>query len=230
MSIIGPGMTLDDYESGRVTPIDVFEGRIKHWTLAFARLLAKEKDSGIAVLLLTSSVFEPMGGVLLGSGNSESKFCAGFVRAFPDVPGSKSAEDVGKMVCDLLRDGLFHESSIKAGLIVEASDEPIRVSPGAVHVDPMLFLDVVESTFAKLCEAIRSADPGSKARQTFDLYWSKKLEDQRKYVEARLDSQALEQYATSTSTLAPMGHKALISKADGSFIEIGESGRERPRR
>ena len=70
MAIIGPGMTDSDYTSGKISSLDVFEGRGKVWTLAFARTLANQEDSGVAILLLTSAVFEPMGGALTGGGNS----------------------------------------------------------------------------------------------------------------------------------------------------------------
>jgi hypothetical protein len=84
MNIVAPGITLEDYESGRATAIDLFEGQIQVWILSFARGLAHEHrdkgNAGIAVLLLTSSVLEPLGGVLprgKGSNNSEAKFCRG---------------------------------------------------------------------------------------------------------------------------------------------------------
>jgi hypothetical protein len=219
MSIIGPGMTLNDYESGRVARIDVFEGRIKSWTLAFARRLAMEKDSGIAVLLLTSSAFEPMGGVLLGSGNSEAKFCAGFVRTSPHVPGSKTAQDVARIVWNLMRDGLFHESFIKAGLILDSLDAPIREEAGAIYIDPVRLLDSVEVAFADVCKDIRAAESAATVRKNFDAYWGEKQEDQRRYMEARVDPQAMFHSGTTLSTAAPIS-RALITNPDRKVFEI----------
>jgi hypothetical protein len=202
MAIIGPGMTTEDYTSGRVSPLDVFEGRIKGWTLAFAGELAKQKDSGIAILLLTSSVFEPMGGALIRRGNSEAKFCAGFLRAFPDVPGGKTS-DVAKIVCHLLRDGLFHEGFIKAGLLLEHGELPIQQRENMVVIDPVLFLESVDAAFTRLCGEIRSDAANGELRQTFNSYWNKKDDDQGRYVNAKLDPKVAS-VATSTTTLAPM--------------------------
>jgi hypothetical protein len=68
MNFVGPGITLQDYESGKAKPIAVFEGHIRVWILAFAKCLAHEHEdrgnAGIAVLLLTGSALEPLGGVL----------------------------------------------------------------------------------------------------------------------------------------------------------------------
>jgi hypothetical protein len=148
MAIIGPGMTDEDYANGKVSPLDVFEGQGRGWILAFARTLAKHEDSGLAILLLTASVVEPMGGAIIGRGKAVAKFCSGFVKAFPDVPGGKSA-DVAELVCDLLRDGLFHQGFIKAGLILEHGSVPIQLRGSAVIIDPLLFLEAVEADVHK---------------------------------------------------------------------------------
>jgi hypothetical protein len=210
MAIIGPGMTDDDYASGKVTPLDIFEGRVKAWTLAFARKLAKQEDSGTATLLLTASVLEPMGGTLLGGGTSERKFCAGFLRVFPDVPGG-NAEGIAPIVCDLLRDGLFHEGFFKAGLILEYGRTPIEQRGTAIVVDPRRFLHAVDSGFGKLCDEIRAADGESALRKSFDAYWTKKLGDQGNYAKARFDPN-IGNVATSTSTAAVMPPEMWFTK------------------
>ena len=52
MNVVGPGITIEDYDTGRAKPIDVFEGQIREWILAFARHLAHEhaqrEHAGIA--------------------------------------------------------------------------------------------------------------------------------------------------------------------------------------
>lgn len=182
MAIIGPSMTDLDYTSGKISSLDVFDRRIKSWILGFARGLAAQEDSGVAVLLLASSVFEPMGGALIGGGNSETKFCAGFVRAIPEVPGGNPKE-VARLVCDLLRDGLFHEGFIKAGLVLEHSDVPVQIRSGAVVIDPRRLLDSVEVAFARVCDEIRAGD-----QKNFNAYWNKKQRDQGQYLGARIGS------------------------------------------
>jgi hypothetical protein len=80
------------------------------------------------VLLLTSSVLEPLGGVLpldKGRKNSEAKFYNGFVRVFPEVPGSRDPRQVAERVSELLRHGLFPEGFIKAGIVLISQDRPL---------------------------------------------------------------------------------------------------------
>ncbi len=124
-----------------------------------------------------------MGGALLGSGTSEQKFCAGFLRVIPDVPGGK-AQDIAPIVCDLLRDGLFHEGFFKAGLILEYGQTPIEQRGTAIVLDPRRFLEAVDAGFGKLCDEIRAADGESALRKSFDAYWTKKLGEQGNYVKA----------------------------------------------
>src|SRR5436190_2882483 len=82
MNVVAPGITVQDYNEGKGKPIDLFEGRVKHWILAYAKHLAYEHEqkehAGIAVLNLASSIFEPLGGVLPMAKrrrNSEVNFC-----------------------------------------------------------------------------------------------------------------------------------------------------------
>jgi hypothetical protein len=229
MNVVGPGITIEDYESGKAKPIDVFEGQIKEWILGFARHLAHEhgqrEHAGIAVLLLTSSVLEPLGGVLpLGKRrkNSESKFCNGFVRVFPEVPGSKDAWQVGERVCDLLRHGLFHEAFIKAGVVLTSQDDAIFEKDGIIYLDPIRFFDAVDSAFAQVCSDIRSADANAPIRLSFDAYWSQREADQARKLEVFVtpETEYPPVYGTSgtarpvsgTSTLAPAGPRSFGRK------------------
>lgn len=173
-------MTLDDYQSGRVAPIDVFEGQIKEWILALAEHLAHERggrnDAGIAVLMLTCSVLEPLGGVLplpKGRRTSEAKFCNGFVRVFPEVSGSEDAWRVAEQVCDLLRNGLFHEAFVKCGVALTVEhDAAVMQKDDVIYINPFRFLDSVAAAFDTVCEEIRSAEPTAPICQAFDVYWA----------------------------------------------------------
>jgi len=112
MNVVAPGITLEDYESGRAKPIDLFENQIKDWILRFALCLAHEherrEDAGIAALLLSSAVLEPLGGVLpmaKGRKNSEAKFCNGFVRVFGTIPGAEDTWQIAGRVADTTAPG-----------------------------------------------------------------------------------------------------------------------------
>ena len=211
MNVVGPGITLEDYQSGKATPIDLFEGQIRGWILPFAQHLAYEHEhSGIAVLLLTSAILEPLGAVLpldKGGKTSKDKFCRGFERAFKEVPGSKSARKVAERVWQALRDGLFHEAFIQAGLVLTTQDIPILEKDGIIYVDCARFFNAVESAFVEVCNEIRSSEKDSPIRSAFDMYWNKKESEQAKKFEATVPVRADYPPTTSTNTLAPMGLK-----------------------
>jgi hypothetical protein len=211
MNVVAPGITLEEFNSGKAKSIDLFEGRIKHWILGYAKHLAhdyeKKADAGIAVLILTASVIEPLGDVLplaKGRRTSEANFCNGFVRVFPNVPGSVDIWKLAERVCDLLRHGLFHESFIKLGLTLRFQDEPISEKDGVVYIDPVRFLDAVESAFTHVCEEIRDAKGGSPIRESFDSYWIQKAEEQKKRADSTFVFYSDSATTLSTSTLAPI--------------------------
>jgi hypothetical protein len=210
MNVVAPGITLEDYNGGRGKPIDLFEGRIKHWILAYAKHLAYEhqqkEHAGIAVLILASSVFEPLGGVLPSVKrlrNSEAKFCNGFVRVFPKVTGDEDAWQVGERVCDLLRNGLFHEAFVKRGLVLTKQEEAILVKSELIFINAVRFLDAVESAFAEVCNEIRAADDTAPIRRAFEFYQDQLEWKQAKKVEPNVIPEPGYLPVCSTSTLAP---------------------------
>jgi hypothetical protein len=219
MNIVGPGITLEDYESGRAKPIDLFAGQIKEWILGFAQSLAHEHESkehaGIAVLLLAASVLEPLGGVLpmaKGRKSSEAKFCNGFVRIFGSVPGIKDVGQVAERVCELLRHGLFHEGFVKAGVVLTHQDTPIQEKDGVVFIDAVHFVDAVAVAFDEVCNEIRTAKAGDPIRQAFDAYWTQKETEQTKKLDALVSREAEYPPTISTNTLAPIDPKRWLKE------------------
>jgi hypothetical protein len=122
-----------------------------------------------------------MGGILIGGGTSTAKFCAGFVQTFPDVSDGRQ---VGERVCDLVRNGLFHEGFIKAGLVLEYGDVPVEVKSGGIVIDPRRFFDAIDKAFYMLCEQIRS---DSSMLKNFESYWGKKTEEHGKKIAPTFD-------------------------------------------
>jgi hypothetical protein len=219
MNVVGPGITAEDYENGKAKPIDVFEGRLQTWILAFARHIAHEHEqkdhSGIAVLLLASSVLEPLGGVLpAGNGpkNSEGKFCDGFEYVFKDMPRSTDLSVVAKRVCNLLRHGLYHEASIKAGVVLTAQNVPITEEKGIISIDPARFLDAVMTATSRLCGEIRSAPRNSPSQRSFDAYWNQKESDQENKLTSLVTPGAKYPPECGTSTIAPAGSSGFFTK------------------
>jgi hypothetical protein len=210
MNVVAPGITLEDYNNGKAKPIDLFEGRIKHWILSYAKHLAhdyeEKQNAGIAVLILTAAIIQPLGAVLpppKGRKSNEAIFCNGFLHVFPEVPGAEDTWKLAERVCDLLRNGLFHESFIKPGLTLRFKDEPISEKDGVIYVDPVRFLDAVESAFSQVCNEIRNAEDGSPIREAFDSYWNQKATEQAKRITPTIKIESDSATTLSTSTLAP---------------------------
>jgi hypothetical protein len=204
MNVVAPGITQEEYQSGKALPIDVFERQIKGWILAFAEHLAVLEDSAVAVLTLTSAILEPLGGALLGKGqNPKAKFCRGFERVFPTVPGSESARHTAEGVYDYLRNGLFHEAFIKAGLRLIHQDMPIQEKDGEICLDPERFFKAVDSTFAQVCGEIRSLGA---SQETFNKYWTDKQNVQATKLRMGTGAQysPISPVLESLSTSAPM--------------------------
>src|SRR5690242_17400359 len=110
MNVVGPDISRKDDRSGQAKPIDVFEARSKNWVLACGRTLADEhsrnENVGSAVLLLTSSVFEALGGILplLSRRRTvEANFCNGFIRVFPEVSGCNDVWSLAENVFGILQ-------------------------------------------------------------------------------------------------------------------------------
>jgi len=90
VQVVGPGISLEDYQSGKFSPIDVFEGCLNKWILAFGTELAGKENSGIAVLILASSIIQPLGAALPYNGkgrNNKTDFCNGFPPAVQAIAG-----------------------------------------------------------------------------------------------------------------------------------------------
>jgi hypothetical protein len=128
-------------------------------------------------------------------------------KAKPPIP-----EPIVERVCDLLRHGLFHESFIKPGLTLTIQDEPISQKTGVIYIDPVRFLDAVESVFTHICEDIRDAKDGSPIREAFDSYWNQKAEEQAKKVDSTFVIHSDSATTLSTSTLAPIPMEKIVRK------------------
>jgi hypothetical protein len=184
MNVIGPGITVEDLQSGRKTVIDVFEGIVTEWILSYADFLAsehpKKEHAGTAILILASAVLEPMGGIVpihpkVGDGKGDiDVFSNGFLRVFPEVPGTDDPVEVAKTVYRRVRSGLFHEAFIKPGVRLESMDTAVcRHDDGVIAINPERFLHEIQMAFAKTMTEIRQAEEGDEIRSRFREYWSK---------------------------------------------------------
>src|SRR5207249_290986 len=96
--------------------------------------LSGYESAGIAILMLTCSVFEPVGRVITGKPNA---FVDGFKELFKGVNGS---EDVAEDIHICVRHGLFHEGFVKPGISLDGRTDTVSKENGRLRINPVLFL------------------------------------------------------------------------------------------
>jgi hypothetical protein len=162
--------TMADLHSGRASRLDVYEDYVAEYVLAFAERMAKEEHSEIAVVILVTSIFEPLGAMIRGSkkGNDCDNFCAGLQFVFGAIPG---AQDTAARVYRLLRHGLYHEGFLKAGLVLVAEGEPIVEDDGILRVNVRAFLRKTVQQFHVYVEGVRQSGPDSTKGRNFEAFW-----------------------------------------------------------
>jgi hypothetical protein len=118
-SMISPNFPAEKLDAGRIEDlIDVFEDRMKHWSLKQARNLLSQPDSEYAITQLLMPYFEGISIYLKGEdskGKSEQFFIEGFLSVFS--PGNISVEilkRVSKILWKDARCGFFHDNMIRS--------------------------------------------------------------------------------------------------------------------
>ena len=159
---LSPGCTVDD-------KIDVFEDGMDGWLLRHALALTDEKynfrkDSGFAVLMLTTAYFEPIESYYTGQSserNSRAFFRRGFLRVFSALPSTlkqygygdadRVADDIANEIYGHLRCGLFHEGGTKFKIIIREDTAPLGFmlekttgDVGSIVIDPRRFVAEVQ--------------------------------------------------------------------------------------
>jgi hypothetical protein len=150
---VAPGITSDKYDASM--QLEAFEQRCLQWVLQQAKRLSEDDESGLAILMLATSLMEPMGAILKSSKTDKAEFAVGFAYLFPKIKGSDNAYKVGERAFDLLRSGLYHEAFIKRGLAIEHQGDAIELRDGGIIVNPRTFLTEVEEGFRRFCEEVR---------------------------------------------------------------------------
>lgn len=118
--------------------------------------------------MLASSLLQPIGGIVSGGkGRNGEQFVEGFLYVFPAMKGSADPRSVAVDVCNILRNGLYHEAFVKHGFVIRRQADAVEVESGAVCVDPKVFLPAIERAIIRLCEQVRT-DKGW--QQRFDDY------------------------------------------------------------
>jgi hypothetical protein len=173
---IAPGITIAEYNDSM--RLRVFHSRTKVWILNHALEVARKEDGGISSLIIATSVFEPMGAILLdGKGNREARFIKGFEHVFP-----KDSKISGRMY-RCLRGGLYHEGFITGELVICALDEPLVTADDSIYIEPNRFVPAIAVAFDAFCAAIEKDENGMSAK--FDAYWTKQADVNEKVLGER---------------------------------------------
>jgi hypothetical protein len=164
---VAPNMTVEQYDESK--RLQVFYTRTKNWILAHAIAVSQKPDGGIPSLIIATSVFEPIGAILLGdTGNREKRFCAGFEYVFPNWSA------ISQLMYRNLRGGLFHEGFITKGLLIADLGESIVLQEDAVYVDPKYFVVAVSKRFEDFGDEIKNDKDGLESK--FNAYWDRQVE------------------------------------------------------
>jgi hypothetical protein len=173
---VAPHMTIEEYDDSK--RLQVFHSRTRVWILNHAIEAANREDGGISSLIIATSVFEPMGAILLdGRGNKEARFIKGFEYVFPKMSG------ISDRMYRCLRGGLYHEGFITGELVICALDEPVVTANDTIYIEPKRFAPAVATGFDEFCTAIEKDENG--IRKKFDSYWTKQAEVNEKVLGER---------------------------------------------
>jgi len=189
-------ITADQFDKTKRLP--VFQSRTKEWILDVALRLAKEEHTGVAVLVLVTTIFEPMGAIRSTRTVDKDQFADAFVYLFPNVP---NGNNVGLDLYQRLRNGLFHEAFIKPGIVITPPQgEAIKLEGSSIKIDPSRFASEVAAGFERLCDEIKNTP---EMQKRFDLYWEKLESNNMKPLEALFVKGKPPAPPMALSTLAP---------------------------
>jgi len=167
-------ITFDDLNSGRKSPIDVYEEQMYSWIFNPIKQLSYDKENsfenGYAMFSLELLFFEPHGKYLSknNKGRNREFFEKGF-HSFLDFSFTYKfiEEDVLEEIKSInfygiSRCGIFHNMTIEPGLLIDSThmerelvfyNNPIN---NKLLVSPWNFLNVLEKYFYEYIQALRS--------------------------------------------------------------------------
>jgi hypothetical protein len=221
MTKVSPSYRQEQLDSGEVTLVDVYADIVTSCVFRFADIIANTEHSGIAVLTLTTAVFEPLGGILRGGNPRDMRknFIEGFDYLFQQARGSTLAERVYYFV----RCGLFHEGFIKPGICLKKSDEDEAIAErdGSVIIDPPMFLHEIKKQFEVFVDSVRT-DGG--LRRNFETYWRLRDENHEEQQRKHWPTAAAQPQAlTGTTTISPHSGSTTLETGTGWVSVKGHS-------
>jgi hypothetical protein len=170
---VAPGITIQQYKEEM--RYEVFYNRSKQWIMANAVEVSKTETGGIPALIIATSIFEPIGSILLNNvGDKGAKFSACFEYMFP------KSTAISNLMYNSLRGGLFHEGFITVGLVLKDLTEPVEYKGDTIYVDPKRYVQAVDEGLDRFYASLSKDENGLKPK--FDAYWNKQAQTNERLV------------------------------------------------
>ncbi len=153
-----PTITLEEWQSGAKSDIDLFEDQLSGWVFGPAHQLVPNQQAGPAILTLVTPYFEGIACYLRGksSRNEESKFLHfGLSQVLPAVP----CEVIDLYVAQV-RNGLLHEAVFRRVMLHRAAATlpSFGLASGQLCVDPWWLLQRATEHFAAYVAQLRNGE------------------------------------------------------------------------
>ncbi len=159
-----PHITLEQWQSGEKTDVDVFEDQYRSWSIEQARLLAPGEHSGPAILTLLTPLFEALAQYLRGRssrGDEPGFLRAGLEAVFPDVENSARELSVKEVRHGLAHEAMFRRVLLHRGL---AGQPDFGIQGDVLVVNPWWVLERTEQFFDHYVAQLRRGEPEMLAR------------------------------------------------------------------
>lgn len=210
---ISPSYSQDQLDGGEITMVDVYADIVTNCIFRFADSIVFTEHSGIAVLILLTTVFEPLGGILRGADPCEIKknFVEGFDWILQRARGS-SDKKLAERIYGFVRCGLFHEGFIKPRICLTDSDEAVAEKDGVIIIDPRRLCHETEEHFGSFVTGLKGDET---LRRNFYKYWKGRDKAHQKQLRnMRLPTVAVYP-PIFNGTLSPSPGPTLLATGDG---------------
>ena len=139
-SFASPNITLEEWQSGGKTDVDIFEDQLRGWVFVQVAALRSRANphsqhAGQAVLALVTPYFEMVTAYLEGRASRRGETADFLKRGLASVFGDRVTEDAVEAFVTEVRNGLFHElifRTVRFGWLIRQSSISTAISRGFV--------------------------------------------------------------------------------------------------
>ena len=144
---VSPHITREQWQSGKKSNVDVFEDQLRSFLFKQARAIARNRNSGPAILALISPYFESVTCYLKGksSRNHATEFlCQGLRTVFPSVDAAARKKYIKEVRHGFAHEAMFRDVRLHRSVKAFPSFGMLN---GVLHIDPWWILDQAEAYF-----------------------------------------------------------------------------------